>query len=187
MKTFIEFLDEALKGRKDGVASSKKDAIEKGLRFFTGSDGEEREIRNYGSKVKPGGNVRRVSTMDIQRARYTSRGKDVTSSDADLPKFAKKKRKINNRGKEAHHNMPLERTSHVSSMSPEERSKFHRTMNSVGSFVGNDRRNLISVTPDEHKEIHKTYKAMDRSIKNAGKKSDSVFGRLKKLREMKIL
>lgn len=187
MKTFKEFLEEGLKGRKHGVAFSKKDAVEKGLRFFTHSDGEEREIRNYGSKVKPGGNVRRVSTMDIQRARYTSRGRDVTSPDANLPKFAKKKRKINNRGKEAHHNVPLERTSHVASMSPEKKSKFHKTMNSVGSFVGNDRRNLISVTPDDHREIHKTYKAMDRSIKNAGKKPDSVFGRIKRLKEMKIL
>ena len=182
MKKFIEFLDEVLKGRKDGVASSKKDAIEKGLRFFTGPDGEEREIRNYESKVKPGGNVRRVSTMDIQRARYTSRGKDVTSPNVDLTKFAKKKRTINNRGKEAHHNMPLERTSHVSSMSPEEQSKFHNTMNSVGSFVGNDRRNLIGVTPEEHKDIHKTYKAMDQSIKKAGTKTDSIFDRLKKLK-----
>lgn len=183
MKSFKDFLVESLKGRKYGVASSKEDAIKKGLRFFNGSDGEEREIRNYESEVKPGGNVRRVSTMDIQRARYTSRGKDVTSPDADLTKFAKKKRKINNSEKEAHHNMPLERTSHVSSMSPEEKSKFNRTMNSVGSFVGNDRRNLISVTPDEHKEIHKTYKAMDKSIKNSGKETDSIFDRLKKLRE----
>ena len=187
MKTFREFIYEGLKGRKHGVASSKEDAVEKGLRFFTHSDGEEREIRNYGSKVKPGGNVRRVSTMDAQRARHTSRGKESTSPDADLSKFAKRKREINNRGKEAHHAVPVERTAHISSMSPEKRSQFHKTMNSVGVFIGNDSRNIKSVTPERHGEIHKgktdSYASMDRSIKNAGKKTDSVFDRLKKIRD----
>ena len=88
MKTFQKFIIEAyligarrdtgLRGLSHGLGNSKEHAVSSGLRFFRGTNGRIREIRNYGSKSKPGGRVVDYEHETARRAKRQTRLHDVT-------------------------------------------------------------------------------------------------------------
>ena len=149
MKTFQEFLFEArrdtgLRGLRHGLASSKSDAISRGLRFFKPEDGKIREIRNYGSQSKPGGNVRNYETMVAQRARRRERMHDVTPPDyQNHQAFAKKSIQATRRGMDLHHMTPIHVSAKIkASMSDDEWQQRLKDDEAKGVYHGNHPRNL---------------------------------------------
>lgn len=73
------------KDYENGLPTSKQEAIKRGLTRFIGSDGEERVIRNYGSKSFPTGQVQKAKTRAQNRGsesrRATTNEQSLTRQD----------------------------------------------------------------------------------------------------------
>lgn len=136
--------DTGLRGLKHGLGDSKSDAISKGFRFFRGSDGRIREIRNYGSRSKPGG---RVTPYEKETARRSGRNKrldDVTPPEhQDHMAYARKKSQATRMGMDVHHMTPVAKSAKLkASMSPEQWAQRLKDDEEKGIYHGNHPRNL---------------------------------------------
>jgi len=153
-KTFKEFVEEfymseerrdtGLKGLKHGLGDSKSDAVSKGLRFFKGSDGRTREIRNYGSRSKPGGRVVDYENETIRRTKRKARVNEVTPSEhQDHKSFAKKSQQATKKGMDVHHMTPVAKSAKLkASMSDAAWQQRLKDDAAKGIYHGNHPRNL---------------------------------------------
>jgi hypothetical protein len=153
-KTFKEFVEElyleearrdtGLRGLKHGLGDSKSDAISKGLRFFKGSDGRTREIRNYGSQSKPGGRVVDYENETIRRTKRKTRLHDVTPPEhQDHKVYAKKASHASKLGMDVHHMTPVAKSTKLkASMSPKQWAQRLKDDEKQGIYHGNHPRNL---------------------------------------------
>lgn len=153
-KTFKEFVEElyleearrdtGLRGLKHGLGDSKSDAISKGFRFFRGSDGRTREIRNYGSQSKPGGRVVDYENETIRRTKRKTRLHDVTPPEhQDHKAYAKKASHASKLGMDVHHMTPVAKSAKLkASMSPEQWAQRLKDDEEKGIYHGNHPRNL---------------------------------------------
>jgi hypothetical protein len=149
-KTFEEFIMEAtrrdtgLKGLKYGLGDSKNDAISKGLRFFKGADGRTREIRNYGSRSKPGGRVVDYQNETSRRTKRKQRLHDVTPPEHQNHQvFSRKLEKASKQGMDLHHMTPVAKSEKIkASMSDSEWQQRLKDDEKKGIYHGNHPRNL---------------------------------------------
>lgn len=153
-KTFKEFVEESyleearrdtgLRGLKHGLGDSKSDAISKGLRFFKGSDGRTREIRNYGSQSKPGGRVVDYENETARRVKRQTRLHDITPSEhQDHRAYAKKASQATKLGMDVHHMTPVAKSAKLkASMSDAEWQQRLKDDEAKGIYHGNHPRNL---------------------------------------------
>jgi len=148
-KTFEDFIMEArrdtgLRGLRHGLGDSKSDAISKGLRFFKGSDGRTREIRNYGSQSKPGGRVVDYQNETARRAKRKERLHDVTPPEhQNHQAFAKKSQQATKKGMDLHHMTPVATSAKIkASMSDSEWQQRLKDDEKKGVYHGNHPRNL---------------------------------------------
>jgi hypothetical protein len=190
-KTFEDFIMEArrdtgLRGLRHGLGDSKSDAISKGLRFFKGSDGRTREIRNYGSQSKPGGRVVDYQNETARRAKRKERLHDVTPPEhQDHQAFAKKSQQATKKGMDLHHMTPVATSAKIkASMSDSEWQQRLRDDEKEGIYHGNHPRNLALTKRmrekgpgiSHHQTIHTprrsnlTWKELSTKVKDARQK-----------------
>ena len=188
MKTFIQFIAEVNYPEK-GSSIEQERWNKVNARHQAMSD-EDRKARIIGSlgRDKDGHQRYGFKSTEARKRQQVTR-KDSTKNQTD-PKVKKKDyntavKDITDKGLEAHHNVPLNRAAALfKGKSPEERQKIRDKHAEFGTHFGNDPKNLSALSADEHRGkggAHRQLDAMDRSIKKAGKKSDSIFGKIKSI------
>jgi hypothetical protein len=154
MKTFREFIVEAylievrrdtgLRGLVHGLGDSKEHAVSNGLRFFRGDDGRIREIRNHGSKSKPGGRVVDYEHETASRAKRRTRLHDVTPPEhQDHVAYARKLSHASTMGMDLHHMTQVHKSAKIkASMSDDEWQQRVKDDAEKDVYHGNHPRNL---------------------------------------------
>ena len=154
MKTFQSFIVEAyliearrdtgLRGLTHGLGDSKEHAVSNGLRFFKGTNGRIREIRNYGSKSKPGGRVVDYENETARRAKRQTRLHDVTPPEhQDHGAYARKLSHASMRGMDLHHMTQVHQSAKIkASMSDDDWQQRVKDDAEKGVYHGNHPRNL---------------------------------------------
>ena len=186
MKTFIQFIAEVNYPEK-GSDIEKERWNKVNARHQAMSD-EDRKGRIIGSlgKDKDGHQRYGFKSTEARKRQQVTR-KDSSSNQTD-PKVKKKDyntavKDIQAQGREAHHNIPLNRARQLfKGKTPEQQQAIRDKHAEFGNYFGNDPKNLSNLSADEHRGkggAHRQLDAMDKSIKKAGKKSDSIFGKIK--------
>ena len=179
--------------RKAGLPTSKQEAIDAGLIRFMHPDGEERIIRNYGSKSAPAGRVTKVSERKRSRGGGTDGSRKinenfVTPPDADTKAFSQAMADAASQGKEGHHVRPIARTADGARFSEARGgsniTQIQQSYDSVGEPVGNQADNVLALAKQPHQQAHREYDLMDAAIAVAGQAEDAVFDKLPWLQSM---
>ena len=154
MKTFQSFIVEAyliearrdtgLRGLAHGLGDSKEHAVSNGLRFFKGTNGRIREIRNYGSKSKPGGRVVDYENETVRRAKRSKRLHDVTPPEHQGHEaYARKLSHASRLGMDLHHMTQVHQSAKIkASMSDDQWQQRLKDDAEKGVYHGNHPRNL---------------------------------------------
>jgi hypothetical protein len=158
--------------RAAGLPKTKAEAIKLGINRFIPKDGQERQIRNYGSKDRPLGRSAKVSTRKITRG---SKAKAIrarnellsTPKEADTKAYGKAQEAAVSQGMHAHHKTPIFLTgSALAEMSPERQALYHERYKKAGVPIGNQAENIMAVSELPHAEIHREMGAVQKSIKD---------------------
>ena len=188
MKTFIQFIAEVNYPEK-GSDAEKERWNKVNTRLSAMSD-EDREARMIGTLGKDKDGVQRYglkkkASRKNQQVVRKGRGDDQTDPDVKKKDYNKAVKDITDKGLEAHHNVPLDRGAALfKGKSPEERKKIRDKHAEFGTHFGNDPKNLSGLSAKDHRGeggAHRQLDAMDKSIKKAGKQSDSIFGKIKSI------
>ena len=187
MKTYLQFIFEVnypeggtdiekerfnrVKNKLDSMSDKDRESR------IIGTAGKDKYGQRYSLKLKASRKKQQVVRKDradyqtdpsVKKGDYRSAVKDITS-----------------KGDEAHHNVPLDRgASLFKGKTKRERQKLRDKYAKLGIYFGNDPRNLSSLSAKDHRGeggAHRQLDAMDKSIKKAGKKSDSIFTKIKEL------
>ena len=175
--------------RKKGLPKTKAEALKIGIIRFIPEDGEERIIRNYGSRAAPSGNVARATNRDATRDSKTSLGlsrrtrnetistprvKDKAKQKAD---YQKAKQDAKSAGKDHHHKTPVYLTGNaLAQMNRRERANYYRRMRQAGTPIGNTAENVSAETRGprgSHRRAHKEGEALQKRLKIAEQQNPS--------------
>ena len=167
--------------RKKGLPKTKAEALKIGVIRFIPADGDERIIRNYGSRSTPNGNVARAKNRDATRDSKTSLGlsrrtrnetistprvKDKAKQTAD---YQKAKQDAKSAGKDHHHKTPVYLTGNAKAqMDRRRRRRYDLRMRRAGTPQGNTAENISAETrgPDgTHRQAHKEGEALQNRLK----------------------
>jgi len=173
--------------RKEGLPTTKKEAIDRGLTRFLHPDGEERIIRNYGSESRPTGRVTKVSERKGSRGGGSDGSRKqneafVTPEGADQQAFNEAMSDAASEGKEGHHVRPIARTADGARFSEarggSDITQIQQSYDEVGSPLGNQADNVLALDKQPHQQAHKEYDLMDAAIAAAGQAEDAIFDKL---------
>ena len=188
MKTYLQFIFE-VNYPEDGTDIEKERWNKVKAKLDSMSD-EDRESRIIGAVGKDKDGMQRYSLkLKASRKKQQVVRKDRADFQTD-PSVKKRDYKsavkdITSKGDEAHHNVPLDRGETLfKGKTKRERQKLRDKYAKLGIYFGNDPRNLSSLSAKDHRGeggAHRQIDAMDKSIKKAGKESDSIFGKIKDL------
>tara|TARA_B100001079_G_C16175369_1_gene410394 strand:- start:40 stop:708 length:669 start_codon:yes stop_codon:yes gene_type:complete len=186
MKTFREFIAEVNYPEK-GSDIEKERWNKVNARHQAMSD-EDRKARIIGSLGRDKDGHQRYGFKSSESRKRQQVTRKDSSSDQTDPKVKKKDynkavKNITDKGLEAHHNVPLNRARQLfKGKTPEQQQAIRDKHAEYGTYFGNDPRNLSGLSAKAHRGeggAHRQLDAMDKSIKKAGKKSDSIFGKIK--------
>ena len=175
--------------RKKGLPKTKAEALKMGIYRFIPADGEERIIRNYGSRAAPSGNVARATNRDATRDSKTSLGlsrrtrnetistprvKDKAKQKAD---YQKAKQDAKSAGKDHHHKTPVYLTGNAKAqMDRRSRRRYDLRMQRAGTPQGNTAENVSAETrgrSGSHRQAHKEGEALQDRLKTMEKQNIS--------------
>ena len=148
-----------------------------GLIRFIHPDGEERIIRNYGSRSAPNGRVTKVSERKVSRG-GGSDGRRATYEDlstygSDQRKFGAAMSRANQVGNQGDHTRDASRIAHGVKGRPERRRRQHlRVWRDAKLPTGNDVNNVSSLTPDNNTRVKPNdTRKLDNHLKDLDKKN----------------
>lgn len=167
------------KDYEQGLPTSKQEAIERGLTRFIGSDGQERVIRNYGSRSHPNGQVQIAATRKANRGGGTEGARkqaEALATPDPLERRAadQEMARMRSRGNVGHHGLP------VSALAAGEREK----PGTVAAYervhgkekVGHRPGALVEMTPEAHDRLHHVQETeYFKAIRKAGSEADAIF------------
>jgi hypothetical protein len=162
--------------RLKGLPATKTAAIKLGLTRFIPEDGVERIIRQYGSKKYPNGSVEKAPTRKYNRGAGQRKdfAKVSTPPTADLKQFGRKMVKAASQNLEGHHITPLFLSGKaLLDMSSERVAQYFERFKKVGVFLGDSPENIMVVSPEKHRAIHKEGEAVQQKLKSMEAKSPS--------------
>ena len=145
--------------RRNGLPTSKADALKAGLTRFIPEDGEERIIRNHGSRSKPNGTVVRASNRKATRG-GGSNGSRTRAENVTTPPgtnrlaFGAAMAAARQQGMDGDHINDVARQARGMRGRPlRGRLKMMARFASVGSATGNHPYNIQPLTPDQNQRI----------------------------------
>lgn len=162
--------------RLRGLPATKNAAIRLGLTRFIPEDGIERIIRQYGSKKYPNGSVEKAPTRKSNRGAGVRKdfAKASTPPTTDTQRFGRKMAKAASQGLEGHHITPLFLSGKaLLDMSSERVAQYFERFKKAGVFLGDSPENIMIVSPEKHRAIHKEGKAVQQKLKSMEKQSPS--------------
>ena len=175
--------------RRKGLPTSKADAIKAGLTRFIPEDGEERIIRNYGSRARPSGNIALATTRDDTRDSKTSLGlsRRTRNEKISTPRsgnrrqqtiaYQRARQAAKSAGKDHHHKTPVFLTGNaLAQMDRRRRATYHRRMRKAGTPTGNTAENVSAETRGprgSHRRAHIEGEALQNRLKIAEQQNPS--------------
>ena len=145
--------------RRKGLPTSKADALKAGLTRFIPEDGEERVIRNYGSRRFPSGNVAKASNRKATRG-GGSDGSRARAENVSTPPgtnrlaFGAAMTAARQQGMDGDHINDVARSGRgYKGKAMRRRLKMMGRFASVGTATGNHPYNIQPLTPDQNQRI----------------------------------
>lgn len=162
-----------LEERKAGLPKTKQEAINAGLTRFIPEDNIERVIRGYGSKRRPGGDVKTAASRK-GGARKRKIAKSVTTPDKATRKAADQTMvEMRARGNVGHHGLPINYLAAGELEKPGTVAKYEK-VHGKGK-VGHAPGALVEMSIPEHQYLHNVLEsAYERSIKGAKGSLDPI-------------
>tara|TARA_R100000084_G_C4608892_1_gene127009 strand:- start:41 stop:835 length:795 start_codon:yes stop_codon:yes gene_type:complete len=170
---------------------SKAQAIDRGLNRFIGKDGQLREIRRFGTSRYPQGTVERWSSRSQNRGGGTGGTRQLneqlaTPPWADKTKFSTAMSDANAMGLDGDHIREISRTAEgirwLESTGRGTAEQMFASYEKAGLPLGNQAGNVQPLDPKLNQQVKPAeLRAMDESIKRAGRQSDAVFKGLRTL------
>ena len=180
MKTYLQLIFES-KVRKFVTKAEAQAKLDK----LPPEEREKRVLRNAGQRHGGWGMKMKDS---LKRQRVERKGRSDVQTDPSVKKkdYSKAVSDITSQGKEAHHNVPLDRASELfKGKTTAERQKIRDKFAEYGVYFGNDPRNLSGLSAKDHRGeggAHRQLDAMDKSINPRRKKeSDRIFDKIRSL------
>ena len=181
-----------LEERQAGLPTTKQAAIKAGLTRFIPEDGQERIIRQYGSKKFPTGSIEKTSSRKINRGDKTRRAENIklaTPPNANQQAADQKMADLRSKGRVGHHSPSIASiAAGIRALGADVNSirlqQYFDRFASVGVPLGHQPAAIQDVSIPQHKTFHnKLEPAMYGSIKRAGAETDQIFGDIKALRQ----
>ena len=180
MKTYLQLIFES-RVRKFVTKAEAQAKLDK----LPPEEQEKRVLRNAGQRH---GGLGYKMKDSLKRQRVERKGRSDVQTDPNVKKtdYSKAVSDITSQGKEAHHNVPLDRASELfKGKTTAERQKIRDKFAEYGVYFGNDPRNLSGLSAKDHRGeggAHRQLDAMDKSINPRRKKeSDRIFDKIRSL------
>lgn len=173
------------KDYEQGLPTSKQEAIERGLTRFIGSDGQERVIRNYGSKSHPNGLIQLASSRKANRGGGTEGARKqaealATPDPSERRAADQEMARMRSRGNVGHHGLPVSALAAGERERPGTVAAYERVHGK--EKVGHRPGALVEMTPEAHDRLHHVQEtAYFRAIRQAGSQADALFRELAQL------
>ena len=155
--------------RLQGLPTTKAAALEQGITRFVPEDGEERIIRQYGSKKFPVGSVEKASTRKVNRGSGARRriAQASTPPGADPAAFGRAMASAALRGMEGHHIVPLFLSGKaVLDMTASRAAAYFERFQKAGVPLGDTAENIMPVSKAQHRQIHKEGEAVQSKLQS---------------------
>lgn len=167
--------------RVRGLPTSKEEAIRLGLTRFVGKDGQERVIRNYGSERRPSGSVELAASRKVNKGgtgRRQQAEAAATPPGADRIAYGRARQKATSANLEAHHMTPVFLTGNaVLDMTVERATEYFRRFQEAGVYLGNQAQNIMGLSPEQHREVHRQGSRVQAKLKSMGPSRSVQFSR----------
>ena len=180
MKTYRQLIFEAKEKRfvTKAEAQAKFDKLPP-------EEQEKRVLRNAGQR-HGGWGFKMKDSLKRQRVERKGRSDDQTDPSVKKSDYSTAVTDITSQGKEAHHNVPLDRAAELfKGKTTAEKQKIRDKFAKFGVYFGNDPRNLSGLSAKDHRGeggVHRQLDAMDRSINPRRKKeSERIFDKIRSL------
>jgi hypothetical protein len=162
--------------RLQGLPATKAAALEQGITRFVPEDGEERIIRQYGSKKFPTGSIEKSSSRKVNRGAGARQrlAQASTPPGTNLAAFGQAMASAASRGLQGHHIVPLFLSGKaVLDMTAARAATYFERFEKAGIPLGDTAENIMPVSETQHRQIHREGEAVQRKLQSMESKKPS--------------